>query len=188
MTLLHSVLTVVMLFFLGLVSPGPNFLVVIETTLKSGRTAGLVTGLGAATADAVYASCGLFGVAQFIEVGGQMMMGIQLLGGLYLALLGTRMLTRHAAIHKSLDSCAASGRSTGRHFWLGLVTDLTNPKTVVFFAGIFAVTVHSDSSRTVKGAMLLGIVLTSIVWRFIFSVTFSTPLIRRHYERAEPIA
>ena len=45
---LHSVLTVVMLFFFGLISPGPNFLVVAETTLNSGRVAGLATGLGAA--------------------------------------------------------------------------------------------------------------------------------------------
>lgn len=35
--------------------------------------------------------------------------------------------------------------------------------------------------------MLLGIVLISTAWRFILSVTLSTPLIRRHYERAEPI-
>jgi threonine/homoserine/homoserine lactone efflux protein len=47
--------------------------------------------------------------------------------------------------------------------------------------------VHPDSSRTVKGAMLLGIVLISTAWRFILSVTLLTPFIGRHYERAEPI-
>lgn len=132
------------------------------------------------------AVCSAF--AQFIEAGGRMMMGIQLLGGLYLVWLGTRMLTRPAAIHKHLDSCSGLTRSTGKHFWRVLVTDLANPKTLVFFASIFAVTVHPDSSRTARGAMLLGIVLTSIAWRFLLSVTFSTPLIRRRYERVEPIA
>lgn len=44
-----SVLTVVVLFLLGLISPGPNFLVVVQSTLRSGRLAGFLTGLGAAT-------------------------------------------------------------------------------------------------------------------------------------------
>ncbi len=72
-TQFHSLLTVVILFLLGLISPGPNFFVVVEATLNSGRAAGLVTGLGVATGDAVYASCGLFGVAQFIATGGRTM-------------------------------------------------------------------------------------------------------------------
>ena len=52
-TEINSVLTVVVLFLLGLVSPGPNFFVVAESTLNSGRFAGFLTGLGAATGDAV---------------------------------------------------------------------------------------------------------------------------------------
>jgi amino acid exporter len=59
---------VVMLFFFGLISPGPNFLVVAETALNFGRAAGVVTGLGAALGDAVYASVGLFGVTRVIIV------------------------------------------------------------------------------------------------------------------------
>lgn len=88
---LNSVLTVVMLFFFGLVSPGPNFLVVVETTLRSGRAAGVVTGLGAALGDTVYASIGLFGVTQLKRVG-PLMLCIELVGGLYLVWLGVRML------------------------------------------------------------------------------------------------
>ena len=91
----HSVLTVVILFFLGL-TVGANFFVVIETTLNSGRAAGLVTSLGAATGDAVYASCGLFGIAQFIATGGRAMRGIELLGALYLLWLGIRMFRRRS--------------------------------------------------------------------------------------------
>jgi|SRR5579864_185578 len=68
-THLHSVLTVVMLFVFGLISPGPNFLVVAQTALNFGRVAGVPTGLDAALGDAVYASVGLFGVTRAIDMG-----------------------------------------------------------------------------------------------------------------------
>jgi len=183
----HSVLTVVILFFLGLISPGPNFFVVIETTLISGRAAGLVAGLGAATGDAVYASCGLFGVAGFIATGGRTMRGIEFFGALYLLFLGIRMFRGRSVTRANPGLPSVSNWSAGRHFWRGLVTDLANPKTVVFFASIFAVAVHPESSPALRQAMLAGIVLTSIAWRFILSVIFSTPPIRRRYEQTAPI-
>ena len=182
---LHSVLTVVMLFFLGLISPGPNFMVVAETTLTFGRVPGFVTALGASLGDAVYASLGLFGVTRFIALDSTMK-GIQLLGGLYLAWLGIRMIF-HGTVVTERRGSSAERVSRRSHFWRGLATDLANPKTVVFFASIFAVTVRPDNPLTVRGAMLAGIVLTSVVWRFFLSIVFSTTLIRRAYERTEPV-
>jgi len=183
-THLHSVLTVMMLFFFGLVSPGPNFLVVVQTTLNSGRAAGLVAGLGAAVGDAVYASIGLFGVTHVARVR-PLMIGIEFAGGLYLAWLGARMLLHRrvgAQLHGSLSPETVSPQ---KHFWRGLTTDLANPKTVVFFAGIFAIAVTPATTGTVRETMLLGIVLTSVLWRFFISIVFSTTFIRKLYERTE---
>jgi amino acid exporter len=182
----RSVLIVVMLFFFGLISPGPNFLVVAQAALNFGRVAGFATALGAALGDAVYASLGLFGVTRLVSLH-PAMMGIELLGGLYLAWLGTRMLLPRASgweFRHLLSQTSVSARS---HFWRGLVTDLSNPKTVVFFASIFAVTVDPASSRALRGLMLFGIVLTSVLWRFFLSIIFSTSLIRRIYERTARI-
>lgn len=184
---LHSVLTTITLFFFGLISPGPNFLVVAQTTLNSGRSAGFVTGLGTAVGDAAYASLGLFGVTRLIAVGHTMMV-IEVLGGLYLAWLGGRMIMhRGLGAARVSDQLSVGNTSARSHFWRGLATDLSNPKTVLFFASIFAVTVNPESSRTVRGTMLLGIVLTSIVWRSFLSIVFSTIFIRCIYEKAEHI-
>lgn len=183
-THLHSVLTVVMLFFFGLISPGPNFLVVAQTTLNFGRGAGLVTGLGAALGDAFYASIGLFGVTQLTRVS-TLMMGIEFVGGLYLAWLGLRMLwQRRVGSQLNSSPSLSSGTLSARaHFWRGLATDLANPKTVVFFASIFAIAVTPATTEAVRGAMLLGIVLTSVLWRFFVSVVFSTTSTCKVYER-----
>ena len=185
-TNLHSVFTVVMLFFFGLISPGPNFLVVAETLLNFGRTAGVVMGLGAALGDAVYASVGLFGVTRLITVR-PVMMAIESLGGLYLIWMGVRMVSLRRASTQRHSSPTVEGVSVRAHLWRGLSTDLANPKTVIFFAGIFAICVNPAMTGTVRGAMLLGIVFTSVLWRFFISAVFSTTVIRQVYEWTERI-
>jgi amino acid exporter len=182
---LHTVLTVVMLFFFGLISPGPNFIVVVQRTLNFGRVAGLLTGVGAATGDAVYATLGLFGVTRLVAVGGRTMLAIELLGGLYLMWLGIRMLLPRNVTAKSPAALTTKNVSAARHYWLGLTTDLANPKTVVFLASIFAVSVRSETPPTVRGFMLLGIVATSILWRLLLSIVFSTSFTRTVYGRTE---
>ena len=182
-TILSSALTVVTLFFLGLISPGPNFFIVVQSTLRWGRLAGFVTGLGAATGDALYATCGLFGVAELIERGGDLLIAIRVLGGLYLVWIGGRMLFgRSAAAYDSHDPGVTRSSGT-RQFIRGLATDLSNPKTVVFFASIFAVAVQPGTPRLARLAIVLGIVLTSLAWRSFLSLVFSTPAIRNIYER-----
>lgn len=184
-THIDSVLTVVILFLLGLVSPGPNFFVVVQSSLNCGRFAGFVTGLGAATGDALYASCGLFGVAKLIETSGRVMMTIKFLGGLYLIWIGVRMLLRRAANGQYHGSQARTHNSLIRHYARGLATDLSNPKTIVFFASIFAVTVQPETPGVVRLTMLVGIILTSITWRFFLSLVFATALIRAAYQRSQ---
>jgi len=179
-----SVLTVVALFLLGLVSPGPNFFVVAESTLTGGRFAGFLTGLGAATGDALYATCGLFGVARLVESGGPTLRVIRWVGGLYLLWIGVHMAAQRVVDHELVTYPSRPG-STGRYFVRGLTTDLANPKTIVFFASIFAAAVRPNTSGAVRLAMLCGIVCTSIAWRFFLSVVFSTRTIRSAYQRAQ---
>ena len=180
----NSVLTVVTLFFIGLVSPGPNFFVVVQSTLRWGKLAGFLTGLGAATGDALYAACGLFGVAQLIERGGLVMTIIKFLGGLYLLWIGFQMALRRSAFLTDFNATSSVPRSSPvRHFARGLATDLSNPKTIVFFASIFAVVVQPATPSAVRLAMVIGIVSTSVAWRFFLSVVFSTAPMRNTYRR-----
>lgn len=185
-THLHSILTTVVLFFFGLMSPGPNFLVVTQTSLNFGRVAGFITGLGTALGDALYASLGLFGIARLLDVGHTMLL-IEVLGGLYLEWLGMRMVIPRTVGAQVSGRHPVRDMSARSHFWRGLATDLSNPKTVVFFASIFAVTINPQCTRTIRAAMLMGIILTSIAWRFFLAIVFSTTFIRGVYERSAQV-
>ena len=182
----HSVLTVATLFFFGLISPGPNFFVVSQSALTFGRRAGFATALGAAAGDAVYSSLGLFGVSGLVAARTTMIV-VDLLGGVYLLWLGKRAFTRAASSAQPLISVPFAFMSMPWHFWRGFSTDLANPKTVIFFASIFAVTITPDTSKAARIAMLTAILATSAVWRSLLAMIFSASIIRALFERMRKV-
>lgn len=186
---LTSIYIVIGLFLLGVVSPGLNFLVVTQQSLNSGQRAGTITGLGVAFGDLIYASAGLFGLATMISLVGWLFGLIKISGGIYLIYLGIKLIKSKRT--KSAKSHEITSYSLSSCFRLGLLTDLANPKTIIFFASIFATTVTPNTPSWVLVCMLVGIVLTSVVWRIGLSFLFSRDLLqvlymkfRRYFEIA----
>jgi threonine/homoserine/homoserine lactone efflux protein len=113
---------------------GPIGVLVIRHSITHGRTAGLMTGLGAASADALYGLVGGLGVTAIssllVRHGGMLRMG----GAVFLLWLGIRtLLAEPAAMAAGRD---AVGRA--RTFLTGLVLTISNPMTIVSFAAMFA--------------------------------------------------
>ncbi len=114
---------------------GPIGLLCIQRTLRNGRKQGLLSGLGAASADAVYGAIAGFGLTFVANalVAGQMWLG--LLGGLFLCYLGGRTffspMTADTAVKAQESSLLQAYTMT---FFL----TLTNPVTILSFIAIFA--------------------------------------------------
>lgn len=184
MTPTHSVLLTVSLFALTFLSPGPNLLIVLQSSLSHGRSAGIAAGLGVALGDAIYAALGLLGMAALISQSSQMFAIVEIVGGLYLLWTAWKLLRRH--VSTDLDAIPAhTVRTHFESFVQGLMTGLTNPQTILFFASIFAVTLAVDTPAWAKLLSWLGIVSASVIWRVILSVSFSQSRVRAAYTRAQ---
>lgn len=202
---IQAVLLAMGLFAVTFMSPGPNLLVVVQASVTQGRTAGVITGLGVVTGDALYAACSLLGMATLIAKGGTLFSAIKIAGGLYLMWFGLRMFfagrreaRRTAAVRTEgnvgtvastsdpLASMTASGSVATRLalFRRGLLTDLGNPQTALFFASVFSVVLVPTTTWQTKLATWIGIVLTSLAWRCVVSQAFSLQIVRRAYQRA----
>jgi amino acid exporter len=105
-------------------------------------------------------------------------------GGAYLVWFGFD-LVRKAGRRTMSIGAAGEAQSLRRYFGRGLVTDLANAQTVLFFASIFAVTLQPDTPVWVRMLAWSGIVLTSVAWRFALSVAFSRARVRAAYARAQ---
>jgi threonine/homoserine/homoserine lactone efflux protein len=146
---------------------GPIGVLCIRRTLADGRASGFISGLGAATADAVHGSVAALGLTFVTNllVGGESW--LRLVGGAFLILLGVRTFLVRPA-----ERAAPAGRSglPGAYASTFLLT-LTNPTTILSFAAIFAGLGAGDTSGDVLSAMLLvsGVFLGSAVWWFVLS-------------------
>ena len=161
---------------------GPIGILCIRRTLAEGRRSGFVSGLGAATADAVYgciAGFGLTFIATFLIDQSQW---LRLIGGGFLIYLGIRtFLTRPSPVDNSSTSLAGNVNLSGNYLSTFFLT-LTNPLTILSFAAIFAgLGVGSTSSGDYASAIILvaGVFLGSGSWWFLLSGTVG--LVRQRF-------
>lgn len=153
---------------------GPIGLLCIQRTLNRGRRHGLVTGLGAATADALYgtvAALGLTAIASLLE---SMQVWLALAGGTFLAWLGVRTFITPPAT----QAAALRPANLWADYASALGLTLTNPATIFSFLAIFAgMGLATTGGETVPALMLvLGVFLGSAAWWLILST--GTALLR----------
>ncbi|UXH46113.1 LysE family translocator [Rossellomorea vietnamensis] len=115
---------------------GPVGIVCIQRTLAYGRRTGFLSGLGAATADALY---GLIAVMGLTVVSGFLMahqFWIQVWGGVFLLLLGWKTFTSQPP---ALGTVGPDTPSSVKGFLSVFLLTLTNPLTIFAFIAIFGV-------------------------------------------------
>jgi threonine/homoserine/homoserine lactone efflux protein len=150
---------------------GPIGVLCIRRTLAAGRTAGLVSGFGAATADAVYGFVAGFGLTFISTFLIRQKMWLGIVGGLFLCYLGIRTF-----LAKPAEQAASSGgaRPIAAYTSTFFLT-LTNPMTVLFFAAIFAgLGIGSTTGNYVSaGVLVTGVFTGSALWWIFLSVGVS---------------
>lgn len=148
---------------------GPIGLLCIRRSILDGRLAGLATGLGAATADTLYGIAAAYGVAAITTLLLEHAQAVQLIGGIFLILLGLRVMRSRTA---ATDNRATHARNLLAAYFSGLALTLANPITIVVFLGIFSslgIGTQGDNSHLTAGITVTGIFLGSCLWWFFLS-------------------
>lgn len=158
---------------------GPIGVLCIRRTLAEGRVVGLVTGLGAATADATYGAVAAFGVSAVTAALVSARLWIHLLGALFLAWLGLRTAlarptARLAELGEGASFAAPAADPAARRgllaAWASTVAlTLTNPATILSFAAVFAGLGLAGASYAAAGLTVVGVFLGSALWWVILS-------------------
>jgi threonine/homoserine/homoserine lactone efflux protein len=145
---------------------------IIRRALAQGRTFGIVSGLGVATADAIYGSMAAFGLTIVTALLIEQRSWFRLIGGAFLLYLGVR-----ASFAKPAEEAAEPQGNSGLFSAYGstFLLTLTNPQTILTFAAIFAGTGLAETGGDfLPAALMVGGVFTgSILWWIILSVGVS---------------
>jgi threonine/homoserine/homoserine lactone efflux protein len=127
---------------------------------------GLVTGLGAATADAAYGAVAAFGLTAISDFLVGQKFWLSLVGGIFLCYLGARtFLSRPAE-----QAAKVEGSGLASAYVSTLFLTLTNPMTILSFVAVFAgIGFGTGNSYANASILVLGVFLGSAVWWLILS-------------------
>lgn len=146
---------------------GPIGVLCIRRTLAEGRVSGLVSGLGAATADAIYGCIAGFGLTFIANFLVSQQVWLRLIGGVFLCYLGLKTLLAKPAEHAAL----AKGNGLVGAYASTFFLTLANPMTILSFAAIFAGLglANASGSYVSAGVLVLGVFIGSGLWWLILS-------------------
>lgn len=148
--------------FLALLSPGPDFFLILQAALRSPLRYGLSLCAGIAVANAVYILMAIVGLELLGEVA-WLVKVLKYIGGLYLIWLGVMLLrTRRNEYSEQVQVPGEAAKHPGRHFLMGFMSALLNPKNGLFYLSIFTVLVSEHTSpitRWFYGGWMVSVVL-----------------------------
>ena len=145
---------------------GPIGILCIRRTLEYGRFVGFVSGLGAATADALYglmAGLGLTIISNFL-LGQQWY--LQIIGSIFLCYLGVKIFISTP----SQDSAKAKGNKPFKAYISTFLLTITNPVTILSFIAVFSgLGMNSNDTTSFGFLLVLGVFLGSALWWLLLS-------------------
>jgi threonine/homoserine/homoserine lactone efflux protein len=146
---------------------GPIGLLVIRRTIERGWTLGFVSGVGVATADAMYAAVAAFGLTAVTQalVGIDRPLGV--VGGIVLVLLAARALASARVPGVAAADASPARRTVAGPFgaWASMVgLTLTNPATILSFAALFASIGAGTGGAAGAATLVLGVFTGSVAW------------------------
>jgi threonine/homoserine/homoserine lactone efflux protein len=167
--------------FVGVVSPGPSFVLVARVSVARSRRDGLAAALGMGVGGVVFGSLALLGLNAVLAEIGWLYLALKLAGALYLIYLAIGL---WRAADKPLDAGAiasAGEAGHGRSFRLGLATQLSNPKGAVFYASVFAALLPQHPPLGMVLALPPLLFCLEAGWYALVALAFSAGRPRRLY-------
>ncbi|WP_052371481.1 LysE family translocator [Amycolatopsis taiwanensis] len=154
--------------------PGPAVILVLKSAMLRGRGSAIVTALGVLTADLIWATASIAGLTALLVSSQLVFDAVRIAGAAYLIYLGIRLMrTREFQPTAADGALKERGSVTSRRAFVeGLLSDLSNPKTVLVYASVIPqfLTVSSSASD----AFVLGVVfalagfLSLLVYALVF--------------------
>ncbi len=200
---MSSLLPLLGVWLLVVMTPGPDFLVVVHHATSRSTRHGMLAGLGITAGLMFWITGSMVGLAVLMARLSWMYHLVRLAGAGYLLYLGARMLwstlvrrpspgatRRPEAARRSSDpeggSCAPGGAGAGllRSGRVGFLTNIGNPKAMAFFGSLFGVLLPRHTGPAGRVELAVVMVLIVAVWYTCVAALFGLPAVVRAYRRA----
>ena len=179
-------LSLLSICLLGAMSPGPSLAVVVNASLRGGRSHGLVAGATHGIGVGLYGLLTVTGLAVLITRSPTVFLTLQLAGAAYLVYLGIKSLRSLGA--GAAESPDADGVSLGGSAMSGFLVAFLNPKLAIFMLALFSQFLRPEADTAEKALMALTVGITDASWYMLMGLLVSHPAVyRKLRERAAMI-
>ena len=169
---LTQVLTLTGILLLAVMSPGPDFVIVLRSVLTGGRRAGMACAAGIGSGALVWAVVTSVGVAGLLAASAVAFTVVKLLGAAYLVLLGVQALlaARRGGYEQTAEpQVEQTRRSALVAYRQGLITNLFNPKVAVFFLALWPQFLPQEATVADTAVLAAVACVVPVIWFSVLS-------------------
>ncbi|WP_286271999.1 LysE family translocator [Thalassotalea hakodatensis] len=197
MDLLSGLIIITSVHLLAAASPGPDFVLVTQQTLKHGKKAGLLCSLGIALGLSVHIIYSALGLAAVIASSDTLLWGIKILGAGYLFYLGIQglratprniepPLNQEDALIGKNDENNLNNRqeeSSVKTIIKGFFCNALNPKAPIYFVALFTVILSPELPSTHLIIYGIWLMVIQLAWFCLVTLLFSQPRINLKFQQ-----
>lgn len=171
--------TVALAHALAVASPGPDFAMVVRQSLAFGRAAGVWTAAGIGSGILFHVGYGLFGLGWLTQQYPVLLTALGYAGAMFLLYMGVQALRAKPLPDQKEDLPPPQAGDWLKFFGIGVLTNVLNPKAMLFFVALFTAVISGPTSPFMKIALGLWIPLTTFAWFAFVATMLGNPLARR---------
>lgn len=153
---INDLYALILITLITIVTPGPDFVVVVKNTIIGSRRAGILTALGVSTAIWIHITYSIIAVNFIANQSEFILQSVKLLGATYLIWLGCKSIN----IFKIKKGTVDNKKNYSSYWLVGFINNLLNPKATLFFISVFSHIVSPDA--TLSTQLLYGVIITII--------------------------
>ncbi|GGG01534.1 MULTISPECIES: LysE family translocator [Cysteiniphilum] len=163
--LIAALLSLLLLQLLGLMLPGPDFFMVLRSSIRYGRNPAVLVALGIATGVVFYATLVVLLLDYLSDNFLIIVHWIALFGGCYLLYIAYNCFKASKGKHSLEANVSEVVKISKRHLWLtGFLCNLSNPKVIVFFVSLLPLFVLKSSALWYHLSILVVMFLSTWIW------------------------
>ena len=177
------IISTLFVLFLAIISPGPDFIIVLRNSLTFGRKAGFFSALGVATGCLISFTlvvCGLKILFAYKVIRG----GLSLICGAYLIYMGVMSL-RAKPSQQHLDCKHRHSTKMSTYYRNGLFTNIFNPKLYTLAVAILTFPEQMKPNLATNTAIVIGQSIMALIWFSLVSFVMSHGKVQDVYFRRE---
>jgi RhtB (resistance to homoserine/threonine) family protein len=183
MSHLPEFLTVALAHVLAVVSPGPDFAIVLRQSLHHGRRTAIWTSVGIGCGLCIHITYCLLGLGLVLKNSPAALETVKWLGAAYLAWIGVQAL-RSQPKTGDINLAAGTSAPSARAAWsTGFFVNLFNPKAALFFIALFPLAVSPTTPKWIQVGYGWWMTLSTMAWFSFVAVVFTKEEVRRAFLR-----